>query len=112
MTRPVYSPGVRFDSGGCLGRAVKPVILFLLGGSAAGARPTQRQRGLPVRELGTVGGRDPLNPPVTSTGQKTGCANRNPLDTSTTPTSATNTTITAMCRGTSTIRTNATGMSI
>ena len=44
MKRPVYPPGVRFDSGGCLGRAVKPVILFLRGGSAARVGPAQRQR--------------------------------------------------------------------
>ena len=74
MTRPVYPPGVRFESGGCLVRAVKPVIVFLRGGSAARVGPAQRQRGLPVRELGTVGGRDPLNPPVTSGGQNPCCA--------------------------------------
>ena len=77
MTRPVQPSGVQFDASGCLGRSVKPVIVFLLGGSAAGVGPAQRQRGLPVRELGTVGGRDPLNPPVTSTGQNSHCANRN-----------------------------------
>ena len=76
MTRPVQPSGVQFDASGCLGRSVKPVIVFLLAGSAAGVGPAQRQRGLPVRELGTVGGRDPLNPPVTSTGQNSHCANR------------------------------------
>ena len=76
MTRPVQPPGVRFDSGGCFGRAVTPEFLFLRGGSAAPVGPTQRQRGPPVRELGTVDGRDPLNPPVTSTGQNAHCANR------------------------------------
>ena len=76
MTRPVYQRGVRVDSGGCLGCAVTPEFLFLWGGSAARVGPAQRQRGLPVRELGIVDGRDPLNPPVTSTGQNSGCPNR------------------------------------
>ena len=75
MIRPAYPPGVRFESGGLPRPCRQACDSVSAGGSAAGARPTQRQRGLPVRDLGTVGGRDPLNPPVTSTGQNTGCAN-------------------------------------
>ena len=62
MKRPVYPPGVRFDSGGCLGHAVAPEFLFLRGGSATPVGPAQRQQGLPVRELGTIGGRGPICP--------------------------------------------------
>ena len=63
MIRPVYPPGVLVYSGGCLGRAVTPEFLFLRGGSAAPVGPAQRQRGLPVRELGTVDGRASVESP-------------------------------------------------
>ena len=62
MTRPVYPPGVLFDSSGCLGRAATPEFLFLRGGPAAGIGPVQRQQGLPIRELSTVGRQGPFCP--------------------------------------------------
>ena len=45
MTRPVYPPSVRVDSGGCLGRAVTPEFLFLRGGSAARVGPASASTG-------------------------------------------------------------------
>ena len=45
MTRPVYPPGARVDSGDCLGRAVTPEFLFLRGGSAARVGPASASTG-------------------------------------------------------------------
>ena len=45
MTRPVYPPSVRVDSGGYLGRAVTPEFLFLRGGSAARVGPASASTG-------------------------------------------------------------------
>ena len=45
MPWTVYPPGVRVDSGGCLGRAVTPEFLFLRGGSAARVGPASASTG-------------------------------------------------------------------
>ena len=45
MPWTVYPPGVRVDSGGCLGRAVTPEFLFPRGGSAARVGPPSASTG-------------------------------------------------------------------
>ena len=77
MTRPVYPPSVRVDSGGCLGRAVTPEFLFLRGESAARVGPPSASTGPTgprARHSWRAGSVE--SPGITSGSQKTGFANR------------------------------------